>query len=111
MRRLATAPASDLCEFAHTALREEGFAPIHCRATQINGLRACVGFYHGWLDVLGEVIAEAAVIVVHGQRYLVAGVAAWTAYDVLRQAFFSTINSFVCESPATNTLSLKRELL
>jgi hypothetical protein len=103
MRRLPTAPGSDLCEFARTSLREEGFAAIYCRATEINGLRACVGFYQGWLDPLGEVIAEAAVIAVHGQRYLVAGVAAWTAYDVLRQAFFCTISSFVCVTPETNT--------
>lgn len=109
VRALPPGQSPNLCELAQVSMREAGFSAIHCRQAEINGLEACVGFYHGWLDALGEVLAEAAHIAVHDRTYLVAGVAAWTAYDTLRHAFFATIRSFVGEPPATDSVCLNRE--
>ena len=92
-------------------MREVGFSAIHCRQAEINGLEACVGFYHGWLDGLGEAIAEAAHIVVHDRTYVVAGVAGWAAYDTLRHAFFGTIRSFVAGPSTTDSVALSDEAL
>lgn len=109
VRALPPGQRSDLCELARVSMHEAGFSTIHCRQAEINGLDACVGFYHGWLDALGEVLAEAAHIAVHDRTYLIAGVAAWTAYDALRHAFFATIRSFVGEPPAAASVCLNRE--
>jgi PilZ domain-containing protein len=86
--------ASDLCEFAQVSMQDAGLRVMHCQPSQINGLEASVGFYAGWLNPLGAVIVEAAHVVLDAQTYLIAGIASWTAYETMRNEFFTTINSF-----------------
>jgi hypothetical protein len=88
------ASGSDLAEGARTSMGEAGFSPLHGQPAEINGLPAFVGFYTGRLHDLGDVIVEAAHVVLDEQTYVIAGVAPWTEYDAVRHQFFTTINSF-----------------
>jgi c-di-GMP-binding flagellar brake protein YcgR len=94
LRPFPGSASGDLCEFAQLTMGEAGFTTMDCRPAAVNGLAACVGFYHGWLHDMGEVIAEAAFVTFNDRLYLVAGVASWTAYETLRNEFFTTIRSF-----------------
>jgi hypothetical protein len=84
----------DLGERARQSMHDAGFSLLHGQAAEINGLPAWVGFYSGRLHDLGEVIVEAAHVVLNDHTYLVAGVAPWAAYEAVRHDFFATINSF-----------------
>ena len=84
----------NLCEFARASMHEAGFSLLHDQPSEINGFKACVGFYTGWLHGVGAVIVEAAHVVLNHQAYLIAGVAPWAAYERVRHEFFATINSF-----------------
>ena len=84
----------NLCEFARASMQEAGFSLLHDQPAEINGFKACVGFYTGWLHDVGAVIVEAAHVVLNAQAYLIAGVAPWATYEMVRHEFFATINSF-----------------
>jgi hypothetical protein len=87
-------PSGDLCEVACASMEAAGFSTLHCEPADINGLRACIGFYSGWLQDVGAALVEAAYVVLNNQAYLIAGVAPWASYEKVRHEFFATINSF-----------------
>jgi hypothetical protein len=87
-------PDGELGDRARLSMHEAGFSLLHGQAAEINGLPAWVGFYTGRLNDLGEVIVEAAHVVLNDHIYLVAGVAPWAAFEAVRHDFFATINSF-----------------
>jgi hypothetical protein len=96
------AAGSDLTESARASMREAGFSPLHGQPAEINGLPAFVGFYTGRLHDLGDVIVEAAHVVLNEHSYVIAGVAPWTEYDTVRHEFFTTINSFGDQSEGSD---------
>jgi len=95
-----TPPDGSLREFASASMQAAGFSTLHCEPVDINGLRACIGFYSGWLQDVGAALVEAAYVVLNNQAYLIAGVAPWASYEKVRHEFLATINSFGRLSPA-----------
>jgi PilZ domain-containing protein len=99
LRTIPNPPADDACTVARIALGEAGFSALDCREVVINGLIGCLGFFHGRLRDLGEVLIEAAVVSCGGQLHLLAGVSAWVEFESMRHEFATAIRTL--EKPSS----------
>lgn len=84
----------DLEAIAVNGMLRAGFRPLRGERTTINGLEAFVGLYEGQVQGLGRAASRAAHIAHGGRVYLLAGLAAPSAFDQADPAFLASIRSF-----------------
>jgi predicted Zn-dependent protease len=98
--QLADRPSGRLETVAETSMRNAGFSLVEGARTPVNGLEAFVGTYQGQMQDIGPAVVRAAHIEYGSNLYLLAGIAAESAYPEVRSEFDAAIRTFQSLSAA-----------
>ena len=109
VRVLPSIERMDLCQYGRLNMHVAGFSATRVERAIINGFPACRGAYYGWFDGMGPVIADAVHVAVGDRTYLVAGAAAWSAYETMRSEIVAAVHSFATKpEPGATSLDLEK---